>query len=84
MVAGLCCLVERQPQNALKCCISMKQVFVVVDKREGEWFPISVFSTDAKARAYISKIEERLGTTLFKDDMDVEVFRLDKEYMGGY
>lgn len=25
MVAGLCCVVERQPQNALKCCIIMQQ-----------------------------------------------------------
>lgn len=62
----------------------MKQVFVVVDKRSGEWVPTSVFSTNAKARAYISRIEEKINNTLFQSDMDIEVFRLDKEYMGGF
>lgn len=31
MVAGLCCLVERQPHNPLKCCISMEEEVVIND-----------------------------------------------------
>mgnify|MGYP003148425063 CR=1 FL=1 len=78
MVAGLCCLVERQPQNTPKYCISMEKVYALFDCSDSlEKYLSGVFTTRKDAEDFITKKEEELGYEI-RLDCKIEVRYLNK------